>query len=88
MAVIKTQNVHWPVLLQLLGTKLHQHPASAPAQSNESDFQCRRSEIAELRPQHRPGHATNQRPETQSPKTQSRVVQQLAAAGIAGLAPN
>jgi hypothetical protein len=38
-----------------------QHAASGPAQSNESDFHCRRSEIAELlRPEQRPGRQGRQ----------------------------
>jgi hypothetical protein len=69
-------------MLQPLGTQLHQHAASGPAQPNESDFQWKRSEIAELRPEQRqrPGQATGNQSEARDPKTQtqSRVVQRVS----------
>jgi hypothetical protein len=52
------------------------HAARAPAQSDDSDFRCRRSEIAELRPELRPGQATTTRGQRPgAPETQSGVVQ-------------
>jgi hypothetical protein len=54
MAVINAKRSLACNIRLALCTRLPQHAARAPAQSNESDFRWRRSEIAELRPEQRP----------------------------------